>query len=192
MHFALVAGMVVCAVGLSAMLKLPVILSLLAFGLFARNDDRSYDLLNVNLAPVGRLLYIVLFVITGASLPIESLATGGLVSLALVAARAAGKFTGVLALAPIGGLRIRQALGLGAAVLPMSSIALLMLHDIARYFPSFRSDFTAIILGAILVMEILGPFAVQWGLRFAGEALPVDPTATGRMTARVPSAPSAD
>jgi hypothetical protein len=74
----------------------------------------------------------------------------------------------------------------------MSSIALLMLHDIARYFPSFRSDFTAIILGAILVMEILGPFAVQWGLRFAGEALPVDPTATGRMTARVPSAPSAD
>ena len=189
-HFALIAGMVVCAVGLSAMLKLPVILSLLAFGLFARNDDRSYDLLNVNLAPVGRLLYIVLFVITGASLPVESLATGGLASLALVGARAAGKFTGVLTLAPIGGLRMRQAIGLGAAVLPMSSIALLMLHDIARYFPSFRGDFTAVILGAILMMEVVGPFAVQWGLRFAGETLPADPNATGRMTARVPTAPT--
>ena len=64
-HFALVAGMVVCAVGLATMLKLPVILALLAFGLFARNDDRGFELLNVNLAPTGRLLYIVLFVITG-------------------------------------------------------------------------------------------------------------------------------
>ena len=87
---------------------------------------------------------------------------------------------------------MRQALGLGAAVLPMSSLPVLMLHDIARFFPTFRTDFSAIILGAILVMEFVGPFAVQWGLRFAGETLPVDPAATGRMTARVPSAPSAD
>jgi len=118
-----------------------------------------------------------------------------MVSLALVAARAAGKFTGVLAVAPLGGLRMRQAIGLGAAVLPMSSLALLMLHDIARLFPTFATDFTAIILGGILVMEFVGPFAVQWGLRFAGETLPADPAATGRMTARVspaPTAPNAD
>jgi hypothetical protein len=38
-------------------------------------------------------------------------------------------------------------------------------------------------------MEIVGPFALQWGLRFAGEALPADPNATSRMAARVPSAP---
>jgi Kef-type K+ transport system membrane component KefB len=188
-HFALIAGMVVCAVGLAAMLKLPVILALLAFGLFARNDDRSYDLLNVNLAPVGRLLYIVLFVITGASLPLGSLADGGLAALAVALARAAGKVTGVVAVAPIGGLRMRQAMGLGAAVLPMSSLALLMLHDISRLFPAFAEQLAGVVLGAILVMEIAGPFAVQWGLRFAGEALPVDPAATSRMAARVPSAP---
>ena len=33
------------------LLKLSVILALLAFGLFSRNDERSYDLLNVNLGP---------------------------------------------------------------------------------------------------------------------------------------------
>jgi Kef-type K+ transport system membrane component KefB len=188
-HFALIAGMVVCAVGLAAMLKLPVILTLLAFGLFARNDDRSYELLNVNLAPVGRLLYIVLFVITGASLPLGSLAEGGLAALAVAGARAAGKATGVLAVAPLGGLRMRQAVGLAAAVLPMSSLALLMLHDIARLFPAFAEKLAGVLLGSILVMEIAGPFPVQWGLRFAGEALPADPNATSRMSARVPSAP---
>ena len=188
-HFALIAGMVVCAVGLATMLKLPVILALLSFGLFARNDDRSYDLLNVNLAPVGRLLYIVLFVITGASLPLQSLVSGGLVGLLVALARAAGKVTGVLAIAPVGGLRVRQALGLGAAMLPMSSLALLMQHDISRLFPAFGDELSAVLLAAILLMELVGPFVVQWGLRFAGDAVPVDPAATTRMAVRVPSAP---
>jgi hypothetical protein len=71
----------------------------------------------------------------------------------------------------------------------MSSLALLMLHDIARLFPAFAEKLAGVLLGSILVMEIAGPFAVQWGLRFAGEALPADPNATSRMSARVPSAP---
>ncbi len=182
-HFALVAGMVVAAVGLAAMFKLPVILALLAFGLFARNDDRSYDLLNVNLAPAGRLLYIVLFVITGASLPLTAVVEGGVVGLAVVAARAAGKVAAVAGIAPIGGLTVRQAIGLGAAVMPMSSLALLLEHDIARIFPAFGEEFGAVIVGAILVMQIAGPLAMQHGLRFAGEALP-DPSSTARLSAR--------
>ena len=44
----------------------------------------------MNLAPIGRLLYIVLFVITGASMPLSMLAAGGAVALALLAARTAG------------------------------------------------------------------------------------------------------
>ncbi len=171
-HFALVAGMVVCAVGLATMLKLPVILALLAFGLFARNDDRGFELLNVNLAPTGRLLYIVLFVITGASLPPAALAQAGWAALALAGARIAGKMVGVIAVAPLGGLRLRQSVGLGAVLLPLSSLALLMQHDIARLVPHFGAELSAVMLGAILVMEIVGPLAAQWGLRFAGESLP--------------------
>src|SRR4051812_29781788 len=126
MHFTLIAGMVTAAVGLATLLKLPVILALLAFGMFARNEERGYDLLNVNLAPVGRLLYIVLFVITGASLPISSLGTGLGLGLAFIAARFAGKFFAVLVFAPLGGLSLRQAVGLGLALSPMSTLALLM------------------------------------------------------------------
>lgn len=186
-HFALVAGMVVCAVGLATMLKVPVILALLALGLFARNDDRSYDLLNVNLAPVGRLLYIVLFVITGASLPFGALVSAAAVAVAIAGARAAGKLAGVLAVAPFGGLRLRQAAGLAAVMQPMSSLALLMVHDVARLFPAFGAELSAAMLGAILVMEIVGPFAVQWGLRLAGETAPPEAAAPPRGVARVPA-----
>ncbi len=170
-HFSLIAGLVIAAVGLASLLKLPVILALLAFGLFARNDQRGFDLLNVNLAPVGRLLYIVLFVITGASLPIGLLGSSITLALVVVAARAAGKLVAVLAVAPVGGLRLQQAIGLGLALMPMSSLPLLMLHDILRVSPGFEPELTAAILCAITIMEIVGPFAVQFGLRLAGESL---------------------
>ena len=177
-HFSLIAGLVVAAVGLATLLKLPVILALLAFGLFSRNDERGYELLNVNLAPIGRLLYIVLFVITGASMPLPLLAAGGAIALAVVLARAAGKMLGVLLVAPFGGLRLKQTAGLGLVLLPMSSLALLLHHDIARIYPGYGQSMSAVLVGAIIVMEVVGPVAVQYGLRLAGETLP-DPDAAG-------------
>jgi len=171
-HFSLLAGLVVAAVGLATLLKLPVILALLSFGLFARNDERGYALLNVSLAPIGRLLYIVLFVITGASLPAEALTVGLWGGLALVGARAVGKMAGALIVAPIGGLRVRQAAGLGLALMPMSSLTLLLQHDIARLYPAFGATLTGVFLSAVIIMEVLGPLAVQLGLKIAGETLP--------------------
>jgi Kef-type K+ transport system membrane component KefB len=171
-HFSLIAGLVVAAVGIASLLKLPVILALLAFGLFARNDERGYELLNVNLAPIGRLLYTVLFVITGASLPVGALVDGGLLALAFIAARAFGKLAGVALVAPWGGLRMKQTAGLGLAMLPMSSVSLLLAHDIGRLFPDFGEAFGAMFIGAVLVMQVVGPFALEWGLKLAGETLP--------------------
>ncbi len=177
LHFTLLAGFVVAAVGLAQAGKLSVILSLLAFGLFARNEGRGHDLLAVDLGRASRLFYVVLFVITGASLPLEALQAAGFGALALVLARTAGKFAGVLLFAPLGGLRLRQATGLAATLLPMSSLALLLQHDVARLYPSFGQDLTAVVLGAVIIMELTGPLAVQWGLRFAGESAPEAPRA---------------
>jgi Kef-type K+ transport system membrane component KefB len=189
-HFTLIAGLVVSAVGLAVMFKLSVILALLAFGLFSRNDARNYDLLNVNLAPASRLLYIVLFVITGASLPLPALAVGGVAGLAVAAARALGTFAGVLTFAPMGGLRLRQAFGLGCALMPMSTLALMLHHSVARQLPDYGIELTAVFLCALIVMEIVGPIAVQWGLKLAGETAPEEPVGatTGRHAARAPSA----
>ena len=189
LHFALIAGMVVGAVGLAIMLKLSVILALLAFGLFSRNDARSHDLLNVNLAPSSRLLYIVLFVITGASLPFSALVIAGGAGLALAAARFLGKLVAVFALAPFGHLRMRQALGLALVLSPVSTFALLLQHDVTRQYPEF-AEVSAMMLAAILVMEFVGPVAVQSGLRLAGETAPDDDvgTTTGRHIARIPGA----
>ena len=172
LHFTLIAGLVVAAVGLASLLKLPVILALLSFGMFARNTERGHDLLNVSLAPVGRLLYIVLFVITGASMPFSAFSEMGWAAIAFVLARAAGKFVGVMAVAPLGGLSLRQATGLGLALMPMSTLALLMHHDISKLFPEYGTELAGVFIPMVVIMEIVGPLAVQFGLRRAGESLP--------------------
>ena len=172
LHFTLIAGMVVAAVGIATVLKLSVILALLAFGLFARNAESAHDLLNVNLGRASRLLYIVLFVITGASLPLSALESAGWLALAFVAARALGKIVGIVAIAPFGGLRPRQVIGLAATLMPMSSLALILQHDIAKLFPEFGQDLAVVVLGAVILMELLGPLSVQFGLKLAGEAFP--------------------
>jgi Kef-type K+ transport system membrane component KefB len=188
LHFTLIAGMVVAAVGLAILLKLSVILSLLAFGLFTRNDARNYDLLNVNLAPASRLLYIVLFVITGASLPLPALAAGGVAGAAIAGARILGKLVGVLAIAPIGGLRMRQAVGLACALMPVSTLAIILHDDVRRQFPEFGPDLSAAFLCMVIMMEIAGPIAAQWGLKFAGETAPEEANGATADAARAPSA----
>jgi Kef-type K+ transport system membrane component KefB len=189
LHFTLIVGLVFSAVGIAVTLKLSVILCLLAFGLFARNDARNYELLNVNLAPASRLLYIVLFVITGASMPLPALGAGGVVGLVWVAARAAGKFLGVLVFAPIGGLRMRQAVGLGCALMPMSSLALILLLDVSREFPGL-TELTSVFLAGLIIMEIAGPLLAQWGLKFARETAPDESpgAVTGRHRVNAPNA----
>lgn len=172
LHFTLVVGLVVASVGLAQAGKLSVILALLAFGMFSRGEGRGRELMAVDLGRASRLFYVVLFVITGASLPLEAFETAGVAAAVLVAARAAGKVAGVLAFAPLGGVRVRQALALGATLLPMSSIALLLQHDVARIYPEFGQQLAAVLLASIVVMELAGPLAAQWGFRFAGEAAP--------------------
>ena len=176
LHFTLIAGLVVGAVGIAQSLKLSVILALLAFGLFAREGAGRHDLLNVDMGRATRLFYIVLFVITGASLPLSSFETAGWMAGVFLVARTLGKFLGVLVFAPIGGVRVKQAVALGAALLPMSSIALLLQHDVAKLYPGFGEQLAAVMISAVIVMEIIGPIAVQWGLRFAGESAPDAPS----------------
>jgi Kef-type K+ transport system membrane component KefB len=188
LHFTLIVGLVVAAVGAAQSLKLSVILALLAFGLFSRNDEGRHDLLTVELGQGSRLFYIVLFVITGASLPVTAFEAAGWVAFAFIAARAAGKVIGVLAFSPIGGLRMRQSWALGATLMPMSGLAMLLQHDVSQVYPQFGQALTAVILAGVIVMEFVGPVAVQWGLKFTREAAPEATAAP--MTPQQPASPA--
>ncbi len=163
-------ALIVLTIGAARMLELSVLLALLAFGVFSRNLDERHDLMAVDLSGVGQMFYVVLFVVSGARLDLLGLMTGGVMAAAYVAARFAGKSIGVMALTYFSGARAGAAGLLCIALTPMSGIALAMVHETANLYPKFGAELAAIVLSAVLILELIGPIAVQFALKRAGEA----------------------
>jgi hypothetical protein len=151
------------------MLNLSVLLALLAFGVLSRNLDERHDLMAVDLSSVGQMFYVVLFVVSGAQLPPVGALAGASIAVAYVGARFAGKSIGVMALTYFSGARAGAAGPLCIALTPMSGIALAMVHETASLYPSFGTELASIVLSAVLILELIGPVAVQFALRRAGE-----------------------
>ncbi len=169
-QFIVVIAAIVLTVGAAVALKLSVLLALLAMGAMVRNADRARDLIVVDFGDAGQLFYVILFVITGARLDLGLVASAGAAGLAFVVVRFVGKAAGVLALAPLAGLRLRQAGLLGLALTPMSGLAVVLVHQTATLYPEIRGAVASVVLAAVVILELVGPIATQLALQGAGEA----------------------
>ena len=120
---------------------------------------------------VGQLFFVVLFVITGASLEFHAfgIAAAGAV-VAFVVLRFLGKALALLLFGRLSGIRPGGAGLLAIALLPMSGLAVVMVRDTISLYPSFGRELAAVVLSAVVVLELLGPLATQFALRRAGEA----------------------
>jgi Kef-type K+ transport system membrane component KefB len=169
-QFIAVIAMVVMTVGIAIAFKLSVLLALLSMGALVRNADREHHLVVVDSGNAGQLFYVCLFVISGASLDLALLATAGAAGLAFVLVRFAGKAVGVLALAPLVGLEWRKGVLLATALVPMSGLAVVLVHQTAVLYPEIRASVAPVVLAAVVMLELAGPVATQFALRRAGEA----------------------
>lgn len=168
-QFVIVIGMVVLTVGAAILLKASVLLALLAFGAMVRNYDRGHHFMLVDSGRAGQLFYVILFVVTGASLELGSLVTVGMAAMAFVLVRFVGKAVGVLAMSPLVGLSPRHATLLSLSLTPMSGLAVVMVYQSSELFPQLQNSVAPVVLGAVVILELFGPIAVQIALRRAGE-----------------------
>lgn len=169
-QFVLQVGMIVAVVGLARAAEVTVGVSLLAFGVFARNRDFGHALLPLRFGYAGQLLFVVLFVLTGASLDFGWLIPAADAATAFIVARFLGKAAAILAFGRLSGLRAGGAGLLSLSLLPMSGLAVVMVWDTAALFPAFGTELAAVVLSAVAILELVGPLATQFALRRAGEA----------------------
>lgn len=169
----LLVAVVVMTIGIAHSLKLSVPLALVALGMLARNLDRRHVLLPVRFGEVGQLFFVILFVITGASLEFGALgvAAAGAVA-AFIVLRFLGKALALLMFGHLSGIRPGGAGLLAIALLPMSGLAVVMVRDTVSLYPSFGRELAAVVLSAVVLLELIGPLATQFALRRAGEAHP--------------------
>lgn len=169
-HLVVTLALVVVTVGAARMFELSVVLALLAFGVLAKNLDERHDLMPVDVGWIGQLFVVVLFVVSGASLKASALVTGGTLALVYVLARFTGKSLAVMSLTYFSGVRRGAAGLLCLALTPMSATTVGMVHRTAQLYPDFGAKLSAIVLSAVLILELVGPVAVHFALKRAGEA----------------------
>jgi Kef-type K+ transport system membrane component KefB len=165
-----VIALVVAAVYAASMLNLSVVLVLLGYGVMARAFDSRRRFASLSFGRLGQILLILLFAITAATLDLDLLAAGALAGAALVAARYAGKALGVFAIARVSGLSVRKASLLSLGLMPMSGVALILVHDTTALFPGLGPQLSSVVVSAIVMLELLGPAAAYFALLHAGEA----------------------
>jgi hypothetical protein len=173
LQFVLLVAVVIVTVGLAHALKLSVSLTLISFGILARNLDKEHVLLPIHFGYGAQLFFVILFVLVGASLEFSAFnAVAATVVTAYIVVRFLGKGLALLVFGPLSGIRPGGAGWLAVALIPLSGSAVVMVRDTTTLYPAFGKELAAVVLSAVVVLELIGPLATQFALRGAGEAHP--------------------
>lgn len=169
LQLVMLLGLIVLSLGGADSLNLSGLLTLLGFGVMVKNMDKGHDLMQVDISKAGQMFFVVLFVVTAATLQVGHLITGGVIAGVYVLARSVGKSIGVLSLAHFSGVRPGSGGLLCIALTPMSGLAVEMAQGMTNVYPDFGAKLAPIVLSAVLLLELIGPLAVQFALKKAGE-----------------------
>jgi hypothetical protein len=91
---------------------------------------------------------------------------------AFILLRFLGKALGLFAFGPLSGVRPAATGLLALALIPLSGSAVVMVRDTTSLYPAFGRELAAVVLSAVVILELVGPLATQFALRRAGEAHP--------------------
>lgn len=171
----LLLGMIVLALTIAQLLNLSTLLVPLLAGVLLRNSTERPWVWPRHFGTAGGVLVLMLFVVVGSVVTLDAVLVGGGLAIVLLVARGIAKTASVFAFARWSSIGWRQAAGLSLALTPLSGTVLVLLTDLQLTHPGFAPAVVPIVLSAIAFMELLGPLAVQWGLRLAGEHRP-EPT----------------
>ncbi len=166
----MLVSLILLLLGGALALGCPVAVVLLGFGAASRHYDRDFSLDEPNLLPFGRLLYIALFVHTGAMLSLDTFAIAWLPTLLLLAARTASLTAMTTLLAPKNGLSWRQGACTGLALSPIAWATLVWVGEIGQIEPAAAAPLAAIALAVQTVSALLGPIVTRFALQRCGES----------------------
>jgi len=151
-------------------LRLSPLLALLACGAFVRAFDASRLLTTTEFGLASGIALVLFFALSAATMNVESLSVSWLPVVALVAVRFAAKAIGVAAFGPLSGISRSKSLLTGLALMPMSALALMLIQQVSEWNPLIAQQTTAVLLPAVVFLQLAGAFALALILRRGGEA----------------------
>ena len=151
-------------------LRLSPLLALLACGAFVRTFDASRLLTATEFGLASGIALVLFFALSAAMVDIDSLFVPWLPVLALLVVRIAAKAIGVAAFGPLSGISLKKGLLTGLALMPMSALAMMLIQQVSEWNPQIAQQTTAVVLPAVVVLQLVGALALALILRRGGEA----------------------
>lgn len=167
----------VATVGVSRYAEAPVVLSTLIAGALLANDPRDTRPLFASLRTLEAPIFLVFFLVVGAGVHLEELASVGLAGFVYITARIVGKFAGGWIGAEVTrqGRQSNWGPWLGAGLSPFAGMAIGLAAftlDKANQagLDQLGQDVSTIVLGSVVVFELVGPIAVGKALDRTGDS----------------------
>lgn len=162
----------VSVAGLDLLVDGSVVISTLIVGVYVVNlapwlADRFFAAVRSLEAPI----YLIFFVVAGASIHFDDLQTVGLLGVIYVAARTVGKVGGAMVGGWLSRPRMRPATSwaIGYGTLPHAGMAIALVAFVVEQAPTLGDEVSAVVLGSIVVFELGGPLLTRRALRASGE-----------------------
>lgn len=164
-------------VAVSRQIGAPVVISTLVMGAAVANDRRDTRPLFESLRILEAPIFLVFFLVAGAGVHFQELATVGLSGAVYVAGRTIGKVAGGWVGADLTRSGRRSGWGpwVGAGLMPFAGMAIgLAAFTLERAnesgLPDLGGSVSAIVLGSVVVFELLGPVTVGRALDATDES----------------------
>lgn len=161
-------GFIMIGTGVSLKLGCSPLLANMAMGVVVINLTKRHILFDV-LRRIDWPLYLLFFVLCGASLQLPLLKGLSMMGIVYVIARILGKYAG----AYLGGKithaeeKVKKYLGLG--LIPQAGVALGLAIIAKAEFPLYGDLILTTIIATTIVFELIGPFCTKYAVTKAGE-----------------------
>jgi Kef-type K+ transport system membrane component KefB len=166
------AFLVLLLTGVAQSLHLSPLLAALAFGLVARERRIMLSHAQRNFGALGDVFTVFLFVYIASLLSWNGLIGSLVLGAAVLAVRSATHMFVNVSVARASGTTFRKGALTGAALMPMSAFALLLLEESRLYGFDLARDSLPAIVGLLVLLDVIGPLVTQRALMWAGEAHP--------------------
>lgn len=157
-------GLVLLCAGLGMWLDVSYLLAAVVMGAMVANLASHYERPFREIESIEWPYLVVFFLLAGASLELGALTSVGWIGLGYIALRATGKIAGAwLGVTMVGG-DAERARWLGVALLPQAGVALGLALLADQQLPEMGGDVLAIVVGATVVFELVGPLTTRVAL----------------------------
>ncbi|MEW5925307.1 MAG: cation:proton antiporter [Candidatus Zixiibacteriota bacterium] len=162
-------GGLLLGIGLSKTIGISYLMVCLIIGAITNNISMMHRLIYAEMRQIEMPFYIAFFVLSGASLDLYQLGHLGLLGLAYLIIRPAGKYLGSFLAGRSYGAGEVVYRNLGLALLPQAGVAIGLVLIVSESHPEMGSIIRTVVFSSVIIYEGVGPFLTRLAIARAGE-----------------------